>query len=122
MIKGFFKNGSPAISLKIEGNETELLLDTGFNGHLVLSNFMINKMKLKQMGFSDYMTASGEVKETNIYIAKLNLFDEEIEVPVLSTEGNFSLAGMDLFHNCRIIIERHNDLVEINKTKMSLEI
>jgi len=120
MIKGFFKYGFPMIELVIEDKKIELLLDTGFNGYLMLPKKMINKMNLEMMGLSDYTTASGEGKKTEIYKAKSKLFNEEIEISVLSTDGDFSLAGMELFHDCKIVLERHRDLVEITKTNVSI--
>ncbi len=35
-MNGFFKAGSPFIELSVEGRKVDLLLDTGFNGHLLL--------------------------------------------------------------------------------------
>jgi predicted aspartyl protease len=35
-MKGFFKFGSPFIKLHFEGKEIDFLLDTGFNGYLVI--------------------------------------------------------------------------------------
>lgn len=43
------------------------------------------------------------------------LFDEEVEVPALSTDADFSLAGMELFYDCRIVIERSSNIIEVNK-------
>ena len=40
-----------------------------------------------------------------------------MEIDVLSTEANFSLAGMELFHNCKILIEMNKDLVEVTESK-----
>ncbi len=116
-MKGFFRYGIPLIRLAIKGKIIELLLDTGFNGHLMLSQTLIDKLELEQIGVSDYVTASGEMKLTNVYKAKLEFFDEEIEIPILSTEADFSLAGIELFHKCKIIIERHSGILEIIKSK-----
>ena len=104
------------IELIIEGKKLEFLIDTGFNGYLVLSKRIIDKMNLEIIGLSDYTTASGESKETEIYKVRLNFFDEEIEIPVLSTDANFSLVGMELLNACKIIIEKQRNLVEITKT------
>ena len=120
MIKGFFKYGFPMIELVVKGKKIEFLIDTGFNGHLMLPKRIINQMNLRGIGSSDYTTASGEGKETEIYKAKLKFFNEEIEVSVLSTNGDFSLAGIELFNDCRIVIERHRDLVEITKTNVTI--
>ncbi|MEK6882058.1 MAG: hypothetical protein AABY22_20750 [Nanoarchaeota archaeon] len=115
-MKGFFKFGCPIIKLSIENKEIEILLDTGFNGHIMLSENIINELNLEKIGTSDYSTASGEDKITEVFKAKIKFFDEEIEIPILSTTANISLAGMELFYNCKIIIERQKDLMEIIKT------
>lgn len=115
-MKGFFKFGCPAIKLLIEKEEIEVIIDTGFNGHLMLPENTINKLNLKQIGISDYSTASGEEKLTKVYKAKINFFDKEIEIPILSTNAEYSLVGMELFHEHKIVIERQKDIVEITKT------
>jgi len=47
---------------------------------------IIKKLGLKQIGISDYMTASGEFQTANVYIARLLFFDKEVDVAVLATE------------------------------------
>lgn len=116
-MKGFFRYGSPIIRLVIKSEVIELLLDTGFNGHLMLPQNLIDKLELEQIGISDYITASGEKKLTNVYKAELEFFDEGVEVPLLSTDADFSLAGMELFHECKVIIERHSGSLEVIKSK-----
>ena len=114
-MRGFFKFGNPVIELAIEGKKVEALLDTGFNGHVMLSSAVIEELGLDQIGISDYLTASGDAKLTKVYVGKMMLFEEEVEVPILSTDADFSLAGMELFHDCRIVIERNNNVVEVSK-------
>lgn len=116
-MKGFFIFGSPVIELFIEGRKIQTLLDTGFNGHIMLPHPIINELALDQIGISDYLTASGDDKLTEVYKGKIVFLNEEIEVPILATDADFSLAGMELFHNCKIIIERNKDVVEIIKSK-----
>ena len=70
-MKGFFKFGSPIIELSIEGKKIEFLLDTGFNGHIMLPKAIIEELDLEQIGISDYLTASGEEKLTNVYKCKI---------------------------------------------------
>ena len=116
-MKGFFRFGNPFIELSIEGRKIQLLLDTGFNGHIMLPASTINEFALDQIGVSDYLTASGDDRLTKVYIANVDFFDEKIEVPILSTDADFALAGMELFHNCKIVIERSKDVIEVTKTK-----
>lgn len=120
-MKGFFKYGFPMVELIVNGKKVELLLDTGFNGHLMLPEKLIRKLNLEKIGSSDYTTASGEGRETEVYKARIIFFDEEIEVPILSTESEFALAGIEMFHNCKIIIERHSQTLEINKTSVAFD-
>lgn len=118
-MKGFFKFWSPIIELAIEGRKIQMLLDTGFNGYIMLPEVVISELNLDQIGISDYLTAGGDQKLKGVYKGKIVFFDEEIEVPILSTNADFSLAGMDLFHDCKIVVERIIDVVEITKSKKS---
>ncbi|MBI2652421.1 hypothetical protein HYX00_03050 [Candidatus Woesearchaeota archaeon] len=94
-----------------------MLLDTGFNGHIMLPQTIIDELSLDQIGISDYSTASGDYIVTKVYKGKITFFNEELEVPVLSTDANFSLAGMELFHECKIVIERHKNILEVIESK-----
>ena|SRR3989344_1342994 len=115
-MRGFFEFENPIIELSIEGRKIEMLLDTGFNGYVMLPNHIINELALDQIGVSDYLTASGDNRLTKVYVGKIEFLDEKIEVPILSTNANFALAGMELFYNCRIIIEKSKNIVEITKS------
>src|SRR3989344_2229422 len=99
-MNGFFEFGSPIIELSVEKRKIPMLLDTGFNGHLMLPNSIIEEVGLDQIGVSDYLTASGENKVTRVYVGKVLFLCEEIDVPILSTDADFSLAGIELFHAC----------------------
>jgi len=114
-MKGYFKFGSPIIKISLEGEEIPFLLDTGFNGHTMLPFSIIKKLKLKQIGFSDYITATGDYQTTQVYLCKILFFDKEIDIPVLSTSTEFTLAGMGLFHDCRLVIERSKNIVEVTQ-------
>ena len=83
----------------------------------MLPQNIIDELSLEQSGISDYLTASGEHTATKVYKAEIKLLDEKIEVPVLSTNANFSLAGMELFDKCKIIIDRPKNIVEVAKSE-----
>lgn len=116
-MKGFFVFGTPALTIILNNKQIDVLLDTGFTGELMLSQSLIDTHHLEQIGVSDYLMASGEGRMTNVYKGKLTFLGEEKEGIVLSTDADFSLAGMELFHNCRIVIERYKKNVEIIKGK-----
>lgn len=116
-MKGFFKFGSPMIEIIFEDNNIMALLDTGFTGEIMLPENLISELNLKQIGISEYIGASGEIKQTKVFKAEIQFFGKTMEIDVLSTEANFSLAGMELFHNCKILIEMNKDIVEITESK-----
>lgn len=114
-MKGFFKFGLPLIKLVIKDKKIDALLDTGFNGQVMLPQKLIEELELEQIGLSDYMTASGESRVTQVYRSIVKLIDDEVEVIILSTDAGFSLAGIELFHEYKIVIERYKNLVEVEK-------
>ena len=114
-MKGNFKFGDPIIQFSVEGKQIEFLLDTGFNGELMLSKSLVEELELEQIGLSDYTTASGENKFTTVYITTIDFFGEEKECVVLSTDGDFCLIGLELLHECKILIERSKNVLEITK-------
>jgi len=116
-MKGFFVFGSPALTIALKDKQIEVLLDTGFTGEMMLPQKVIDTLQLEQIGVSDYLMASGEGRVTNVYKTSMKFFDQEKQVIVLSTNADFSLVGMELFHECKIVIERHKQIVEVTKTK-----
>ena len=114
---GFFKFGSPTLELSIETRKVEMLLDTGFNGHLMLPQIIIDELGLEQIGISDYLAASGEHTATKVYKGEIRFLDEKMEVSILSTNANFSLAGMELFDKCKIVLDRPKNIVEVAKSE-----
>ena len=76
---GFFKFGSPTLELSIETRKVEMLLDTGFNGHLMLPQIIIDELGLEQIGISDYLAASGEHTATKVYKGEIRFLDDGVE-------------------------------------------
>ena len=62
-IKGWFDEGNPIIDIYLDSSEDPLnvLVDTGFNGELMLTNAKIKELSLTLVGDDEYMTASGDV-------------------------------------------------------------
>ena len=74
-MKGYFQFGNPVIELSVEGRKIEMLLDTGFNGHIMLPKSIIREIALDQIGISDYLTASGDDKVTKVYRGQNRFFE-----------------------------------------------
>ena len=49
-MRGFFEFGSPVMELPIDRRKIKMLLDTGFNGHIMLPQSVIEEIGLDQIG------------------------------------------------------------------------
>ena len=116
-MEGYFKYGCPIMKIEIQDNMEEVVLDSGFNGQLMLPRKLIVKLKLKHIGYSDYLSADGEEVITNMYEVTVKLSGESMKIEALSTESDLALAGMELLHDYKIVIERSKNKVEISETK-----
>jgi len=112
--KGFVnKNDYPIITVALENQPIDVLVDTGFNGELMLPLSAIEKLNLKSVGDESYKTASGDVINTTFYFANLNWFNRNIKVGVLATTGENALLGMGLILPHSLLISPSEDRVEI---------
>ena len=114
-IQGYFRFDYPIIDLELDNNKISLILDTGFNGEIMLPIKIIELLELPPIGFMAYRTADGKRNMAQVYTALINIMDKIERVPVIATESHFSLAGIKLFKDCKIILEKNKNIVEISK-------
>ena len=111
-IKGWFDEGKPMIEIYLEGSEgpTDVLVDTGFNGELMLTKKKIKGMSLSFIGYDEYMTASGDVVPTTVHIGRTR------KIAVLATSGKANLIGMELLHFYRLEMARSQNRLIISNS------
>lgn len=107
--------GLPLVTLQVRSQEVEALLDTGFDGWLMLPNSMIKDLNLKYVGQTDYELADGEVVESQLYEAELDWLGEEKKISVVSTPSDLSLLGMGLLANAKTTIRPSKSILQIEK-------
>lgn len=112
-MQGKFEFGLPIIDLEVNGENIIAILDTGFNGQLLLPKRLIEKLNLDIIGSTDYMSVDGTRQFTSIYKATVKINDKSLAVDVVSSNSNAILAGTLLFKEFRIILEQRKDLVLI---------
>ena len=113
MYKGFIQNGYPYLSITIENHPVKAIIDTGFNGELMLPETMIKKLNLNCIGDEIFSTASGDIINTSFYFANLKWFNRDIKVGVLSTKGDSALLGMGLIFLHTLLVTPLENKVEI---------
>ena len=116
-IIGYFDEGKPMINIYLEGykDPIDVLVDTGFNGELMITKDKIKELSLTFIGDDEYMTASGDVVPTNIYMGFIKWFGRSRKVAVLATSGKLNLLGMELLHSYRLDIARSKNRLVISE-------
>ncbi|HLC85246.1 MAG TPA: retroviral-like aspartic protease family protein [Candidatus Nanoarchaeia archaeon] len=114
-ILGRFLFGLPLVSLSLGRQEIEFMVDTGFNGQVLIPHHLASELGLRDAGTADYVTADGETAKAKVYVGILEWFGERKEVFVVSTNTDFSLMGMGLLHECRLIMERRKNILEFER-------
>ncbi len=105
--------GLPFVAIGINNSEVEALVDTGFNGALLLPSARISGLGLKRIGIVDYAMADGSIVQTGIFMAKAKWLDKEQEIAVVATESDFALVGMELLGQARTVLEPAKGVLEI---------
>ena len=116
-IEGWFKDGNPMIGIKLHGSEKPInvLVDSGFNGELMLTKENIKKLALTNIGDDEFITASGDVIQTTVYMSLIKWFGTTRKIAVLSTSGNTNLIGMELLHFYKLEIARSQNQLVISR-------
>ncbi len=60
--------GLPFASVTIDSSNIEFLVDTGFNGALMLPKELVEKLNLKRIGFTKYTMADGTISKAAIFV------------------------------------------------------
>jgi len=82
----------------------EVILDTGFTGHLMLPHDVIQRIGLEYGGRRSVILASGEVIGINAYTAIVSWDGRRRDVIVLESTSE-SLLGMSLLQGSRVTLD-----------------
>ena len=114
-INGFYKFNLPFVSLSIESRKVDFVIDTGFNGQLMLPESIVKELSLNEVGEAEYFTADGDVSITQTYLANIDWIGSKKPVFLISTPLNFALIGMGLLRECRIVLQPQKNILELEQ-------
>lgn len=115
-IIGTFRFGVPCIEIELENIKIPALVDTGFNGGIMLPQQYIDQLQLKPLAISEYLTASGDKVVTQEYQGAIKWLDKQKQVSLLASPHEICLVGMEVLHGSRLVVERHKNLISISNT------
>ncbi len=113
MIKTRYLFGLPLITLVVNSIEVEAILDTGFNGSLLLPLAKIKELDLPAVGFTEYILANGELSEAEIFTAEVVWLTGKRYVLVVGVETDLPLIGMRLLAEAKTILEPHQGILTV---------
>lgn len=122
MLRGFFKNNCPYITITLAGDtsskEIDVLVDTGFNGYLTLPEHIAQEIGLVAMGVGSSIIADGssspyiDYRGTAIYNNKRIITDVEVQPHCKILLGMALLDALKL----NLFVDLQAERVELNSS------
>jgi clan AA aspartic protease len=110
LIEGFANNNlEPIVDIELldeNGNreKTSVIIDTGFNGYLCLSEDLVEKVKLSYYGSDRFELGDGKVVESDVYLGMIAFDDKEVEVLVILSASEDTLIGTSLLKDKTLFV------------------
>ena len=118
-IQGAFEHGMPLISVHVAGEEFRAILDTGFDGYVMLPREEIARLNLRELGKTMYRTADGQTHEGRVYRGQIKWLGMTNDAAIDSTDGDFALVGMKLLQPLRLVMEPSLQVLTLSTPALS---
>lgn len=113
MTKTRYLSGLPAATIIIEAHEIECVIDTGFDGALMLPISIIQKCNLRKTAQIQCLLADGTLSQKDVFDGEINWLDQKRRVRIVSMNTNFALIGMKLLNDARTVMQPSNNILTI---------
>ena len=102
-----FSTFSPLVKVKLisssdEEIEFSTIVDTGYNGEVILPEREVQKMGLEFLGTIDSELANGQIVEIDLFRGRINWFNKIQEVAIGASQSDDILLGTLLLANCNL--------------------
>lgn len=87
------------------GDTVECLIDTGFNGSLMLPRETVDRLNLTILGRVPIIAAGGAKSIADVAELEIRWLDARRPVEVIISDGDDSLIGTELFASARLVID-----------------
>lgn len=113
---GYFNvRNDPVIRLDVGSSKVEFLVDTGFNGGLIIPNELAERLDTSyDRGLEEFSSVTGATFFASACSMTIIWFGETIRVPVAtSAEVKEAILGGEMLKDCRLTIDYVNGTVTI---------
>lgn len=105
--------GLPFATFTLYQKEMEFLIDTGFNGAILIPKESIRELKLEPLAVTQYALANGSIATARIYEAELDWFGSKRKVAAISGDSDFTLLGMELLKDAKATLIPSRNLLSL---------
>jgi clan AA aspartic protease len=111
---------APVVDIKLLSKKSEeiglaAIIDTGYNGEILLPEDKVKEMGLDFLGTIDTELADGEVVELELFRGKIKWFDTIREIAIGASQSADTLLGTLLLADCELGVNFKNGLVRIER-------
>ena len=115
-----FSTLSPKVRIQLissSNEEIELpaIVDTGYNGELILPEGKVKEMGLEFLGTIDSELANGQIAEVDLFRGRINWFDAVHEVAVGASQSDDALLGTLLLADCELRVDFKQGWVRVEQ-------
>jgi clan AA aspartic protease len=106
-IDGYFNvNDELVVELDLGSSRIEVLVDTGFNGSLIVPSQIANRLDLKFEGPEEFQSVTGEMFLADAYSVEADWIGRRIRVAVAASKHvNEAILGGHMLKDCRLTID-----------------
>ena len=97
------------------GEQLDVVVDSGFNGELMLPAPIIERLGLIEAGPVETELADGSTVWTTIYAGEILWFGQTKQVWAQATNADEGLLGTELFQGCKVELDLDANLVVFRK-------
>ncbi len=115
-----FSTLAPVVSIKLVSEKNveigvAAIIDTGYNGEVILPESKIQEMDLEFLGTIDTELANGQIVELELFRGRIKWFDTIREVAIGASQSDDTLLGTLLLSNCHLDINFKEGSVKIEQ-------
>jgi clan AA aspartic protease len=93
----------------------DVVVDTGFNGELVLPRKLIRRLKWPLKGQGRVELADGSLVHTDVYEGRILWFGQECVVTVYATASEDGLLGTQMLMRCTLFLDPDENKVILTR-------
>jgi clan AA aspartic protease len=98
-----------------KGEEFDCLVDTGFDGALMLPAPVVARLKLSIVARLVFELAGGARMAADVALAEVEWLGGRRDVEVIVSQSNDALMGTELFEDTQLVIDYRKGLVIISR-------